>query len=170
MDENGISFKSITESIDTSTSAVNWYFRHFGTRNCWAGITWSGAKAGPYSGHVGRLGQTVKKLDAKKIELARNSTLPKNLNLQRPNPGVRVKQNLSYKYLVYFNYSHHFEEECILPPITLQLHNVVFIHRWRGRMLWVAQYLQPTYPFLNVVSWSKTTIFRWGTSNYPLTD
>jgi hypothetical protein len=39
---------------------------------------------------------------------------------------VGVSKATLYKYLWYTStYSHHLEEECILPPITLQLHNVI---------------------------------------------
>jgi len=73
MDENGISFKSITESTDTSTSGGKLIFSIFGAiaefeRNLIRERTKAGLAA---ARDRGRLGGRPKKLDAKKIELAK---------------------------------------------------------------------------------------------------
>jgi DNA invertase Pin-like site-specific DNA recombinase len=80
MDENGISFKSITESIDTSTSGGKLILSIFGAiaefeRNLIRERTKAGLAA---ARGRSRLGGRPKNLMQRKWSWLKNSTLPKN--------------------------------------------------------------------------------------------
>jgi DNA invertase Pin-like site-specific DNA recombinase len=99
MDENGISFKSITESIDTSTSGGKLIVSIFGAiaefeRNLIRERTKAGLAAAR-----GRLGGRPKKLDAKKIELAKKLYASKEHTIIEICEAVGVSKATLYKYL-----------------------------------------------------------------------
>jgi DNA invertase Pin-like site-specific DNA recombinase len=101
MDENGIAFKSITESIDTSTSGGKLIFSIFGAiaefeRNLIRERTKAGLAAARARG---RLGGRPKKLDAKKIELAKKLYASKEHTIVEICEAVGVSKATLYKYL-----------------------------------------------------------------------
>jgi DNA invertase Pin-like site-specific DNA recombinase len=101
MDENGISFKSITESIDTSTSGGKLIFSIFGAiaefeRNLIRERTKAGLAAARARG---RLGGRPKKLDTKKIELAKKLYTSKEHTIVEICEAVGVSKATLYKYL-----------------------------------------------------------------------
>jgi DNA invertase Pin-like site-specific DNA recombinase len=101
MDENEIAFKSITESIDTSTSGGELIFSIFGAiaefeRNLIRERTKAGLAAARARG---RLGGRPKKLDAKKIDLAKKLYASKEHTIVEICEAVGVSKATLYKYL-----------------------------------------------------------------------
>jgi DNA invertase Pin-like site-specific DNA recombinase len=96
MDENGISFKSITESIDTSTSGGKLIFSIFGAiaefeRNLIRERTKAGLAAARARGRLGGR--------PKKIELAKKLYASKEHTIVEICEAVGVSKATLYKYL-----------------------------------------------------------------------
>jgi DNA invertase Pin-like site-specific DNA recombinase len=101
MDKNGIAFKSITEGIDTSTTSGKLMFSIFGAisefeRNLIVERTKAGLAA---ARSRGRLGGRPKKLDTKKIELAKKLYASKEHTILEICDAVSVSKATIYKYL-----------------------------------------------------------------------
>ncbi len=101
MAANGIAFKSLTESIDTSTSGGKLIFSIFGAiaefeRNLIQERTRAGLNAARARG---RLGGRPKKLDAKQIALAKKLYASKEHTIVEICQAVGVSKATLYKYL-----------------------------------------------------------------------
>jgi DNA invertase Pin-like site-specific DNA recombinase len=101
MDENGISFKSLTESIDTSTSGGKLIFSIFGAiaefeRNLIKERTKAGLAAARARG---RLGGRPPKLNQKQIDLAKKLYASKEHTIEEICKAVSVSKATLYKYL-----------------------------------------------------------------------